>query len=696
MAQIKVARVGLLISTKSFQVLGAGLILISIARSEYCIGMKRKRDAVLDGAFLDLVTALRGYTPPDGPTQELFNFLSRPVVAAVVADVLLELDGARSYSYTAVRIAARLQREAELRQSIKQSTLYAALARVSRDFVELEKHSRKGRKAEWVKDAKHNFWTHAACDLLEISRVFWEAKDGKVCPKFRNTRRRFERLLREPRKAPVAPTGLVVSRDSDRPVGEPTEIMLEASRRLNTTMFGVQETVLALQGRLLESQEPHPMKPWRPKFRKAERASVRLWNQAQDGKLHGFARAYWLAKEVQQERHWYASTYFDYRGRIYYRQDGLLPQGSDAAKALVVLKGPYRVQKGTEAWFELLAHLANKAGWSHLERPKKILQGQAVLQQWFQQGRPDDLSWASDPWQTYSALCELSWAENASSGLSRTLVQIDGRCNGLQLYASLLLDENLLRLTNVTGSQNHDLYADFGTHLEAFLETSELQEFIPDILNDPKRLRKLIKVPVMATPYGIGLIGIRDTLAFAGAKKNPKLLREVDYIAGCLRLAQEIVRVRREYLKGPLALMREIQELEEWKSPSGFLVTCRKDRKLKRWATSLVSRRSYPMVCPSGTMEVNRGEIAPNFMHSLDAAVAHRVAARMEGPLVAIHDCFATIPHAVPMLKNIIAEAFPQAVAEAARELRQRGLGKGLLAHPETIRSLVLGPYAFC
>jgi hypothetical protein len=628
----------------------------------------RRRSPALDGAFLDLVTALRKYKGATEASAEVMRALSRPVIAAVVADTLLETTGQR-YSQAALRIAHRLRKEAQIRGRLDQGSLYGALARLGGDYEELVEHVKKPRKMTWEFKSDENVWIIAAYEFLELARMFWEARDGRVYSRIPQESKRFRPLLRASRTSPEAPTGSVVSKDH-RTLGTPSETMLEASRRLNQVGLWVREDIFEAQQRVLDSREPHPMRPWRSLFKKAERSALRKWNDTQRGRLRAFARALHLAKEVHAERVWYPSTYFDYRGRVYYRQDGLMVQGQDSAKALVRFKEPYRVTKGSGAWDEMLRHLANKAGWSHLDSGQKVVQGQQILRNWVREGCPVDVSWASDPWQTLGVLQDLKEVELRGSGMCSTIVQIDGRCNGLQLYGSLCRDERLMSLTNVTGTTNKDLYSDFATLLAPFLETSEFADFFPELRTDPRKLRKLVKVPLMATPYGISMIGIRDLLAFWGAKQDPRVLREVDFIAGAVKLAQEICRLRETYLEKPLALMRAIQNLplESWENSTGFQVHCSVQPRVRRWVKSLVTNRTMAVV-DLDFPQVEVSEIAPNLIHSLDANIVHLVGSKVDCPLVTVHDCFGTTPHHIPYLRAHIEQAFKDTIKDTIVQL---------------------------
>jgi DNA-directed RNA polymerase len=495
------------------------------------------------------------------------------------------------------------------------------------------------------------------------------------------------------------------------------QTVFDAANALQRTAWAVNTRVLdlvtAMSREGLESDEvvtlkdkPKPPKPaWLvPDFDKETMSEAQAtefhkwkrqmadWHTAR--KLLGakFSRFYSATRSAEMFRN-YPAVYFVYfadsRGRFYTCTYGINPQGSDLQKALIHLsRGKPLDTPDAIRWFHIQG--ANKFGfdkatlserfmWAHERRDWVLLQAADPLnnREWMQAGDPFQfLAWCFE----YAA-----WVADPDSFVSHLPISMDGSCNGLQNLSAMLRDEIGGEATNLTDNETmQDIY---GRVAEAAVKRLQSARYDDEATEKARQgwlahgiKRSVVKRAVMTTPYGVTKrtatdYVIEDYLKHEATpfdrtefRTAAKVLMDVAWPA----IGDVVVKGRlcMDWLsKGARKIIKALPEDQEpiitWTSPSGFPAS-----------QSYFSREEYRVNTRlAGTVRmlvsVEEGEeadpyrhssgLAPNFVHSMDAAHLHRVAARclQHGIDAAmIHDDYGTHAADAALLFRLIREEF--------------------------------------
>ena len=384
-------------------------------------------------------------------------------------------------------------------------------------------------------------------------------------------------------------------------------------------------------------------------------------------------------------------VYFaDFRGRLYAQTTGVSPQGSDMQKALLrfaygkTLSGPDAVK-----WF--LIHGANKWGFD-----KASLDDRA---KWHEDKQELLLSFADNPvanrgWQEADVPLQFlswcfeyaDWVRNPDTFVSHTPIGMDGSCNGLQNFSAMLRDERGGRATNlVPADLPNDIYQMVADVTRAKLEA---KRHPPDDHDEHVKLerwrdmwlkhginRTLVKRSVMTLPYGSTRFSCADFIVSDYLKmgKAPEF-EKAEYRPAAQYLSHfvwdaigEVVVKAREAMKWLQQSTKGIlntNELIRWTSPSGFPV-------VQGYAAS-DEHRIRTNLCGSAFLRTyketqrpdanrHRNGVAPNFIHSFDAAHLHLVAVAATAAgmdLAMIHDDYGTHAADAQEFYEIIREEF--------------------------------------
>jgi DNA-directed RNA polymerase len=370
----------------------------------------------------------------------------------------------------------------------------------------------------------------------------------------------------------------------------------------------------------------------------------------------------------------------DFRGRMYPRPQYLTPQGSDLAKSLLEFGEGKVIDARGEFW--LAVHLANTFGEDKVGLDAR--ESWARLNSWkVEQVAADPLTnlwWteADKPFQFLAACLEWSaYLDAKYSGetfISHLPIMVDGSCNGLQHYAAMLKDEVSGQHVNlVPGPKPSDIYqtvADAVT--EALKQDSE--DFAKQWL-DYGIDRKIAKRPTMVLPYG----GTRDAVrtyilqavqeADDEANKNPGHGKLNPFGKSTKKatsfLAKVMWQAMHKVVVGPLDAMSWLRKAAQamskenlplvWTTPTGFKVQQmyrdRLDKLIKTKVGDEILQLTYYEDGPGLNKRKQATALAPNFVHSLDAAALMLTInlAKRHGvtAFAAVHDSYGT--HAADM-----------------------------------------------
>jgi DNA-directed RNA polymerase len=415
------------------------------------------------------------------------------------------------------------------------------------------------------------------------------------------------------------------------------------------------------------------------------KAEARDWYTRRKLNRESFGRVYTALRQAREFAE-FKSIYFvhfaDTRGRLYCVGSGLSTQGTDLQKALLEFETAKVITThGQAEWF--LRHGANTYGVDKVSRADQLT--------WVKDHHDAILGCAEHPldaefWRNAdSPFRFLAWCfEYAAWGgvgvsESRLPIGMDGTCNGLQHFAALLRDPLGARAVNLLPAERpQDVYSEVARATLHRIERAPADEH-------GYRLgwltlgiaRAVMKRPVMTTPYGVTRRTATAYIAddYLGSLPSTPWPRRRHIDAanwlmehGWPAIGDVVVSARKgmDWLSKAArkAVVARGGVVLEWRTPSGFrahqsyatLDTVRID-------TMVYGHRQIRVGVEADTPDLSRHKagMAPNFVHSMDAAHLHRTTARCaeEGiSVMMIHDDYSTHAADCPRLAAILREEF--------------------------------------
>jgi DNA-directed RNA polymerase len=389
-----------------------------------------------------------------------------------------------------------------------------------------------------------------------------------------------------------------------------------------------------------------------------------------------YARFYSATRAAEMFRE-YPAIYFVYfadsRGRLYPLTQGISPQGSDLSKSLIhFAEGKPITDSYAKRWFFVQG--ANKWGFD-----KATL---AEREDWVKERHDLIMSFAGDPvnntgWtEAGDPLQFLAWCFeyeqytlNPTEFKSHLPISMDGSCNGLQNLSAMFRDEVGGAATNLTANKvMRDIYGDVAkaatVRLAAMLVTAEdpveralIQKWLEFGID-----RKAVKRSVMTTPYGVTertateyVIDdyLREKL---GPTFDPQEYRKAARLlmAAVWPAIGDVVvkgRAAMDWLKKSARIIMKDKSNDtiQWVTPSGF-PACQDYFESTVHRINTLLHGPVKIRVSSETDEPDKARhasgLAPNFVHSLDAAHLHLTTAdaAKQGitALAMIHDDYGT------------------------------------------------------
>ena len=386
--------------------------------------------------------------------------------------------------------------------------------------------------------------------------------------------------------------------------------------------------------------EPERFKEWKRQRRKDEDFNAQLYQ-----KNWRTTETMYVANMYADEPRWYCAASYDYRGRVYFQNTVLNPQGTDFDKSLIYFadEGPVNAywlawNVATTSGNDKISH-DDRVAWTKQNIPLIIRIAEDPI------GNLSDWSGMAEPW-CFLASC-FEYYDTVITGRKQTSGHpcgLDATCSGLQHLASMTRDLKAAREVNcVRGEEDKpsDGYLAVAKAAMKYIDDPEIHPFMT---------RKVTKRTVMTVPYGVS----RDS----ARKYVRQALRDAGFdlsIPG--RLGKIVDAVYRkavpEVFAGPVAVMEwlqstamellQTQETIQWTTPSGFVVVqdIRKP-KTKRIETMLMGS---VLRCQVGdgfggpNVKGHKAAIAPNFVHALDSSLLQLMFMDWDKPFTVIHDC---------------------------------------------------------
>jgi DNA-directed RNA polymerase, mitochondrial len=396
------------------------------------------------------------------------------------------------------------------------------------------------------------------------------------------------------------------------------------------------------------------------------------------------------AKEFSHYDEVYLPATMDFRGRVYAKPH-LNHQRADYVKALWMFSEGKPLDVAGLAYLKI--HLANCGDFDKVSKApfKRRLEwvANSLEKLLVTAADPfDDLWWtkADSPFCFLAACHELAaYYADPDAYVCHLPVSIDGSCSGLQHYSAMLRDaEGAVYVNLIAAQEPMDVYKEVSNIVNELVmgepEEESAQEWLTHKID-----RKVTKRATMTLCYGSKQYGWREQLMedfMAQYTKEVQLGQRKDHpfsnpgkASGYM--AKKLDIALRRTVKAAVEGMDWLQEVASllasenkpviWTTPVGFpVVNGYYEPILKQVDLKIKGRRKRQQLLLGYTDKLKRSKqrstIAPNFVHSFDAAHLMMVAleAKKQGinSFLLIHDSFGCLPTDMAFFSYIVREQF--------------------------------------
>lgn len=416
---------------------------------------------------------------------------------------------------------------------------------------------------------------------------------------------------------------------------------------------------------------------------KRKAAALYTKEVARQSKAYGVSTVVSMASQYSRYDQFWFVYQLDSRGRMYASSSGLSPQGTDYNKALLKFKNGRPL--GEKGLFWLAVHGANCFGVdkvSFKDRVKWAADNLGAIRATADNplNHTDFWGGADKPYQ-FLAFCfefaEAAYMKDNSNFVSYLPVGMDGSCNGLQNFSALLRDPVGGAATNLVPTDvPADIYQVVVDKTFEFIRTdvdSPERNYWMSFERDHGASRKLAKRAVMTLPYGSTkyscLEFVYEALDDLGYPVEEGANKPIAYFANILwdSISSTVIAARTamDWLQGIADATASKGVPMWWVNPVGFpVLQDNKKVKYKQVETSLMGKMRLRL--QEDTQELSKSKqkqgIAPNFVHSLDAA--HMMLCMIEAnelgitDFAMIHDDFGVHAGLVQPFRECIKKSF--------------------------------------
>lgn len=378
-------------------------------------------------------------------------------------------------------------------------------------------------------------------------------------------------------------------------------------------------------------------------------ARVHAANDADVSRRIQVARVLWLLKKFRGSDV-YFPWYLDFRGRFYPKPFYLQPQAADSSRSMLKFKHGCNMTGTADKWAAI--HGANCAGHDKLTL--------ADRQEWTHQNSELICDVANDPLGTvpvwsqmdepwaFLAFCK-EWAGYLAEGSSyewHTPVSIDGSSNGLQLFSLVMRDPVGAMYTNVTPPAAYhptprDIYQEVADRAVFQLTQQASTCDISRRWVDFGINRKCAKRPCMVVPYSGTLFAVKQyTMDWyhdeIKARKTEGPFADMPIFHPTRVLAEALwfgigqvvgqARQAMAWLQSVSDVCVEHGVTPAWYAPNGFYCRQGYEKYRHRSVKTIIGEKIRQHRLREGTgvldAQKNRNGFVPNWIHSLDAAIA--------------------------------------------------------------------------
>lgn len=398
-----------------------------------------------------------------------------------------------------------------------------------------------------------------------------------------------------------------------------------------------------------------------------------------------YAKIIWLAQKFVQYLTLYFPLQLDFRGRAYCVPAFLNYQSIGGAKALLNFSEGKAITKENRGVFWLAVHGSNMWGndkvslddrekWSYdnLDWIKLCAEDPISNRQWEDADSPFQFLSFCDEWKRYH--------DTGDGFVSHIPVNVDGSCNGLQIYSLLLRDKVAGKLVNcIPSDEPQDIYQLVADEVIKTLKikAEEGDDLAKKWLQYGVK-RSTCKRPIMTICYGSTRYSCTDFVVEDLTKRKDKgemhpfddMFKPATYLSKIIwsSIGENLKSARQgmDFLQGIAKVIAKTGQPIHWTTPVGFPVfQFYPEMKSKRIKSNLMGEVIMPQIKEEteGTDKLRtRNAAAANYVHSLDSACMIRTVniAKEKGitNFCNVHDSFATHACDIDKLNESIREAF--------------------------------------
>lgn len=373
----------------------------------------------------------------------------------------------------------------------------------------------------------------------------------------------------------------------------------------------------------------------------------------------------------------YFPTYYDWRGRLYFRSR-INPQSTDVVKAALQFANKKALGKRGVYW--LKAHIATCYGFDKKNFDARVLWTDSNMRE-IQDAVDNHIDseffrGADSPWCFFVAARELLRAlatGNPEAWETGIPVAMDATCSGMQHLSAVLRDPVGGMFTNLlpnNGEEKEDIYAGVAAVAIANIQKDKDNIEQAQYWMHSGVPRSMAKRPVMTYVYGGTLQSCTEYVYLDMVERGLTAIENYSEFKLAAYLSRQLRKGIESAVPASAECMRFLRELAasmpkdtamSWVTPAGFPV-------VQHYAQEEITRISMPGLGATLTMcrfnddLLNRAKcingISPNFTHSLDSAHLVKVIEAFNGSIVPIHDSFATHPSDVDAMHIVLRDEF--------------------------------------
>lgn len=411
-------------------------------------------------------------------------------------------------------------------------------------------------------------------------------------------------------------------------------------------------------------------------------------NAAEESRRLVLQQRLWIAERFSGEDAIWFPHSLDFRGRAYpIPSAGIHPQADDGGKAL--LEFAHGLPLGPTGGYWLAVHIANLFGVDKVSFADRVAWTYAHSEQLIDSAlNPLDGQrfWteADDPWLALAATFDFAgFLKDGERHVSHLPIPLDGSNSGLQHFSALLRDPIGAAAVNLIPNMTpQDVYTSVATVAQAIADATDDPAAEP--WKGGKITRAVTKRPTMTFVYSATRFGMQDMVLGAlgdidmanaqrglpphlGGADNYEAARWLSHVLfEAISAVVAAASAAMSWLRSVAKVAASADRALQWTTPDGLpVLQSYRETFGRRLEVHWQGRLIKVTLATEGSRLDARGQangVAPNFVHSLDAAHLRAVArgAKAAGIdyLAVIHDSFGTHAARTDDLVRVLRETF--------------------------------------